>query len=54
MAYDRAKAVNAAAGGGIDDVIDPADTRAWIASGLQRLPPVPARIAKKYPYIDPW
>jgi acetyl-CoA carboxylase carboxyltransferase component len=24
MAYDRAKAVNAAAGGGIDDVIDPA------------------------------
>jgi acetyl-CoA carboxylase carboxyltransferase component len=54
MAYDRAKAVNAAAGGGIDDVIDPADTRAWIASGLKRLPPVPARIGKKYPYIDPW
>jgi acetyl-CoA carboxylase carboxyltransferase component len=54
MAYDRAKAVNAAAGGGIDDVIDPADTRAWIASGLKRLPPVPARTGKKYPYIDPW
>ena len=54
MAYDRAKAVNAAAGGGIDDVIYPADTRAWIASGLKRLPPVPARTGKKYPYIDPW
>jgi acetyl-CoA carboxylase carboxyltransferase component len=53
-AYDRAKAVNAAAGGGIDDVIDPADTRDWIASGLKRLPPAPARTGKKYPYIDPW
>ncbi len=53
-AYDNAKAVNAAAGGGIDDVIDPADTREWIASGLKRLPPAPARSGKKYPYIDPW
>jgi 3-oxoacyl-[acyl-carrier protein] reductase len=53
-AYDRAKAVNAAAGGGIDDVIDPAATRDWIASGLKRLPPAPARTGKKYPYIDPW
>jgi acetyl-CoA carboxylase carboxyltransferase component len=53
-AYDRAKAVNAAAGGGIDDVIDPADTRDWIASGLKRLPPAPARTTKKYPYVDPW
>ncbi len=53
-AYDRAKAVNAAAGGGIDDVIDPADTRDWIACGLKRLPPAPARTSKKYPYIDPW
>jgi len=54
VAYDSAKAVNAAAGGGIDDVIDPADTRAWIANGLKRLPPVPPRTGKKYPYIDPW
>ena len=54
MVYDRAKAVNAAAGGGIDDVIDPADTRDWIASGLKRLPLAPARTTKKYPYIDPW
>ena len=53
-AYDNAKAVNAAAGGGIDDVIDPADTRSWIASGLKRVPPPPARTTKKYPYIDPW
>ncbi|HEY0184806.1 MAG TPA: carboxyl transferase domain-containing protein [Rhodopila sp.] len=54
IAYESAKAVNAAAGGGIDDVIDPADTRDWIANSLRRLPPVPLRTAKKYPYIDPW
>jgi acetyl-CoA carboxylase carboxyltransferase component len=53
-AYDTAKAVNAVMGGGIDDVIDPAATRAWIVNGLKRLPPVPARTTKKYPYIDPW
>ena len=40
-AYDNAKAVNAAAGGGLDDVIDPAETRTWIANGLKRLPPTP-------------
>jgi len=35
-------------------VIDPADTRDWIATGLKRLPPAPARPGKKYPCIDPW
>ena len=54
IAYDSAKAVNASAGGGIDDVIDPADSRDWIANSLRRLPGVPARTGKKYPYIDPW
>ena len=54
IAYDSAKAVNAVAGGGIDDVIDPADTRRWIANSLRRLPPAPVRTDKKYPYIDPW
>ena len=53
-AYESAKAVNAVAGGGIDDVIDPADTRDWIAQSLKRLPPVPPRAGKKYPYVDPW
>ena len=54
QSYEAAKAINAAVGGGIDDVIDPADTRDWIASSLRRLPPTPARTEKKYPYIDPW
>ena len=53
-AYDNAKAVNAAAGGGLDDVIDPAETRTWIVNGLNRLPPTPERHGKKRPYIDTW
>ncbi|NKB98862.1 MAG: carbamoyl-phosphate synthase large subunit [Pseudomonadales bacterium] len=53
-AYESAKAVNAAAGGGLDDVIDPAETRSWIAESLKRLPPVPARTEKKYPFVDTW
>jgi acetyl/propionyl-CoA carboxylase alpha subunit/acetyl-CoA carboxylase carboxyltransferase component len=53
-AYESAKAVNAAAGGGLDDVIDPAETRSWIVRGLQTLPPTAPREGKKYPYIDPW
>ena len=54
QAYERAKAINASVGGGIDDVIDPADTRTWIADSLRRLPPMPRRTEKKYPYIDTW
>jgi acetyl/propionyl-CoA carboxylase alpha subunit/acetyl-CoA carboxylase carboxyltransferase component len=53
-AYETARAVNAGAGGGLDDVIDPADTRDWIAQSLRRVPPVPPRERKKYPYIDTW
>ena len=32
--YDASKALNAAAHGEIDDVIDPADTRRWISQLL--------------------
>ncbi len=53
-AYETARAVNAGVGGGLDDVIDPAETRTWIANSLRRLPPVPPRTEKKYPYIDTW
>ena len=54
QAYETAKAVNASQGGGLDDVIDPAETRSWIAQSLRRLPPVPPRTDKKHPFIDPW
>jgi acetyl-CoA carboxylase carboxyltransferase component len=53
-AYDNAKAINASVGGGIDSVIDPADTRDWIAQSLKRLPPVASRTEKKYAFIDTW
>lgn len=53
-AYEDARAINAATGGGIDDVIDPAETRTWIANSLRRLPPTPTREGKKYSYIDTW
>tara|TARA_B100000315_G_scaffold186283_2_gene175643 strand:+ start:9310 stop:12783 length:3474 start_codon:yes stop_codon:yes gene_type:complete len=52
---DRARAVNS--GGtnyGIDDVIDPSETREWIAHGLRSLPPTLPRSEKKRPNIDTW
>jgi len=52
--YERARAVNCAVFFGIDDVIDPADTRAWIVRGLKSLPPKSPRTEKKRPYIDTW
>jgi acetyl/propionyl-CoA carboxylase alpha subunit/acetyl-CoA carboxylase carboxyltransferase component len=54
VAYDAARAVNASVGGGIDDVIDPAETRSWIANGLRRVPPTPPRTGKKHAFIDTW
>ena len=53
-AYEEAKAVNAAEFFGIDDVIDPAESRDWITAGLRSLPPTPRREGKKRPYIDTW
>ncbi|MEO1839936.1 MAG: carboxyl transferase domain-containing protein [Pseudomonadota bacterium] len=53
-AYENAKAVNASAGYGIDDVIDPADTRSWLVMGLNSVPSPPERTEKKYPFIDTW
>jgi acetyl-CoA carboxylase carboxyltransferase component len=53
-AYENAKAVNAASFFGIDDVIDPAASRDWIAMGLRSLPPTPPRTEKKRPNIDTW
>ena len=51
---ESAKAVNAAAGGGLDDVIDPAETRAWIVDGLKRVPRPEPRSGKKHAFIDTW
>jgi acetyl-CoA carboxylase carboxyltransferase component len=52
--YQRGKALNYSTGFAIDDTIDPADTRFWLANLLAaQRPPVP-RQGKKRPAIDAW
>jgi acetyl/propionyl-CoA carboxylase alpha subunit len=53
-AYERGKALSTATLFEIDDVIDPADTRAWVMAGLRSLPPLPARSGKKRSCVDTW
>ncbi len=52
--YQRGKAVSTASFFELDDVIDPADSRHWIARALASIPPVPQREGKKRPCVDPW
>ena len=51
--YEVGKAVNVASHFEIDDVIDPADSRRWIAALLSAAPR-PQRSGKKRPNIDTW
>jgi acetyl-CoA carboxylase carboxyltransferase component len=54
-AYEHGKGLNMAAHGEIDDVIDPADSRRWIATLFD--PPLPdwrAGAAKRRPNVDAW
>ena len=52
--YANGKAVSIASVLEIDEVIDPADTRHWIMSGLRSVPKPEARATKKRPCIDAW
>ena len=52
--YENAKAVNTAIYFGIDDVIDPAETRNWIMGALKSLPSKNPRRKKRRPNIDTW
>lgn len=52
--YANGKAVSIASVLEIDEVIDPADTRQWIMSGLRSVPKPEARTTKKRPCIDAW
>jgi acetyl-CoA carboxylase carboxyltransferase component len=52
--YQRGKALNNASHFSIDDVIDPAETRKWIAAGLRSSPKPEPRTGKKHPYINSW
>lgn len=53
-AYERGKALQEASIFGVDDVIDPAETRAWIMAVLRSVRPGPPRMGKKRPAIDAW
>jgi acetyl-CoA carboxylase carboxyltransferase component len=53
-AYRNGKALNAATHFEIDDVIDPAETRARVLAVLRAAPPPPARKEKKRPCVDAW
>ena len=52
--YEIGKALNTASHFEIDDVIDPADTRRWIAAILDSAPPPAPRTGKKRPNVDTW
>ncbi len=55
MAYERGRGLNMAAYGEIDDVIDPADSRRWIATLLDEAPGEWwRRPGKKRPNVDAW
>jgi acetyl-CoA carboxylase carboxyltransferase component len=54
-AYERGEGLNMAAYGEIDDVIDPADSRRWIATLFSEAAPQWwKRSGKKRPHVDAW
>ncbi len=53
-AYERGKALSYGVSFGVDDVIDPADTRSRILNGLRSIPPLPPRREKKRRNVDTW
>jgi acetyl-CoA carboxylase carboxyltransferase component len=53
-AYEAGKALNRSTNFMIDDVIDPAETRAWVVNMLAAIRPAPPRAGKKRPMIDAW
>ena len=54
QAYEAGKALNRSTNFMIDDVIDPAETRAWVVNMLAAIRPGPPRTGKKRPMIDAW
>jgi acetyl-CoA carboxylase carboxyltransferase component len=52
--YERGKALSIATIFGVDDTIDPADTRPWLANLLSSIQPSPRPPGKRRPGIDPW
>ena len=53
-AYERGKALNYAVSWGVDDAIDPADSRHWIVNGLRSVPRADRNGPKKRRNLDSW
>jgi acetyl-CoA carboxylase carboxyltransferase component len=53
-AYDRSKAIHQGVSFGVDDVIDPKDSRQWILNGLRSVRTGPRGHDKKRRNIDTW
>ncbi|MCB1693791.1 MAG: carbamoyl-phosphate synthase large subunit [Pseudomonadales bacterium] len=53
-AYENGKALNYASLFSVDDTIDPADSRRWVASLMKSVRPKSKRTGKKRPAVDAW
>ena len=53
-AYARGKALSTATYFEVDEVIDPADSRRWVSTGLLDAPRRPRHAHKRRPSIDTW
>ena len=53
-AYEIGKGLNQASQFAVDDTIDPAESREWVARALGSYRPPPRRTGKKRPAIDGW
>ncbi|MEO8539382.1 MAG: carboxyl transferase domain-containing protein [bacterium] len=53
-AYERSRAIHQGVSFQVDDVIDPADTRFWVANGLRTVPAATPRAHKKRANVDTW
>ena len=54
IAYERGKALNSGVSFGVDDVLDPKDTRDWLVNGLRSVPRAERRTEKKRRNVDTW
>lgn len=52
--YEKGKALSVARHLEIDAVIDPAETRLWLTSGIQSASTARARSVKRRPFVDTW
>jgi acetyl-CoA carboxylase carboxyltransferase component len=53
-AYERGKAISAGVSFQVDDVIDPADSRHFVARAFDSIPPPLPREGKKRAFVDVW